>query len=959
MQKKCFKSGIKKIKASHCLMLILLTFAGSALEAAKIKNKLGKKVFISSGLDKMYTNEIAIESGASFDIPENWGNKWHSFVYLRPEAGPPLKGEMLNKYGVFKFSSDLNYVILNKLDNQVFLEDSNSTDTGDDNNNTGDGGNNDNDNTNPDTGDGNNNTGDGGNGDNQNTSPADNGLLKNGQFEQDLASWLDFGNCTIVENEASGKAVCLSPTETVTSRAEQIVSGLEVGKKYILSAKVDSNASWAYIGVSGIGEKGTNKSGTLTYEFTATAEDATVYLQTWKQQTGNAIFDDITLIPAENASSGGNTGSNTGENSSNTGDDNNNGSGDNNSSSGEMVFANGDFEDGLTGWTTINGKDKIAIASDGAYSGDKYLSMQTGDERVKITQEITGLKPKTKYTCAVRVKLKRDNLDDPKNAMTASFEIKGDTQRDVANNSRMNKQVSERLDWISEDAEGQWIEKRAIFYTAEDGDSVTISLEADKGVAGEIAFDSIRIVEGDMPLPPEAATTNKVRPKLPIVKAPGENMVANSDFSEGLNKWITSGQVDASGENNVKLIPGELTAKAIQEIPVYLAPNTTYTLSTDVNTGGIDADIMFQSKEFEWLKQVNNTSWENEKLTFTTPDKYIQGKIILQSYKGQTGDAEFKNVELKAVGGEWLPSPDGANPRKTTEVLFDDFENDTLDPNKWLVVKKGWGGENNGVIPENVSIENGILKLRGYGDLHDGLKRAGAAIATRDYYASGSYEVRARLAPDLGACSAFWSFHYDEKFPNEREYWEEGNPKRNTEIDWEFPTAMSDGRTDDPISQNNLRANSWGGTLGGEGAHHPGRVETDTNMSNDWHTYRYDWHSTGTPDDPTPRIEFFIDDKKVYEIKGASWGQDNIGEIASRFWLGLWFPAAGWAPTGDVGWAGSPNFDTTCLEIDWVKITPFNEANDKWEPELLPNDFYVPPHEYPGYGSEDFPKVNN
>ncbi|MCP3967377.1 MAG: glycoside hydrolase family 16 protein [Lentisphaerae bacterium] len=291
--------------------------------------------------------------------------------------------------------------------------------------------------------------------------------------------------------------------------------------------------------------------------------------------------------------------------------------------------------------------------------------------------------------------------------------------------------------------------------------------------------------------------------------------------------------------------------------------------------------------------------------------------------------------------------------------MFDDFEDNCLNPNIWLLVNKGWGGENRGVIPENVSIENGILKLKGYGDLHNGITRAGAAIATRHYYASGSYEVRARLAPELGACSAFWTFHYDRKFPDEANYWTDGNPVRNTEIDWEFPTAMSDGRSYDPISFRNLRANSWGGKVGGEGAHHPGRVEADQDLSKGWHVYRFDWHSTGTADDLTPRVEYFIDNKKVYEIRGSTWGQDNIGYRAARFWLGVWFPAAGWKPTGDVGWAGSPQFDTTNLEIDWVKITPLNEERDKWEPELLPNEFYVAPHLYPGYGKKKFPKIVN
>lgn len=65
------------------------------------------------------------------------------------------------------------------------------------------------------------------------------------------------------------------------------------------------------------------------------------------------------------------------------------------------------------------------------------------------------------------------------------------------------------------------------------------------------------------------------------------------------------------------------------------------------------------------------------------------------------------------------------------------------------------------------------MKLEGHGNLYAGDVescnknlpggiRTGAAIATRDYYASGSYEVVAKVAPELGARSAIWTFEYEE-----------------------------------------------------------------------------------------------------------------------------------------------------------------------------------------------------
>lgn len=90
----------------------------------------------------------------------------------------------------------------------------------------------------------------------------------------------------------------------------------------------------------------------------------------------------------------------------------------------------------------------------------------------------------------------------------------------------------------------------------------------------------------------------------------------------------------------------------------------------------------------------------------------------------------------------------------TADVFYDDFNGTTLDTSKWLIADKSWGGNNGGVVPENVSVSNGTLKLEGHGNKYKGnVKghnqptgiRTGAAIATRNYYSSGSYEVVAKL----------------------------------------------------------------------------------------------------------------------------------------------------------------------------------------------------------------------
>lgn len=55
-----------------------------------------------------------------------------------------------------------------------------------------------------------------------------------------------------------------------------------------------------------------------------------------------------------------------------------------------------------------------------------------------------------------------------------------------------------------------------------------------------------------------------------------------------------------------------------------------------------------------------------------------------------------------------------------SDVLYDDFSGDSLDTSKWVIAEKSWGGNNGGVVPQNVSVSNGTLKLEGHGNYYKG-----------------------------------------------------------------------------------------------------------------------------------------------------------------------------------------------------------------------------------------------
>ncbi len=268
--------------------------------------------------------------------------------------------------------------------------------------------------------------------------------------------------------------------------------------------------------------------------------------------------------------------------------------------------------------------------------------------------------------------------------------------------------------------------------------------------------------------------------------------------------------------------------------------------------------------------------------------------------------------------------------RRETE-LFDEFDGDSLDTENWLIADKSWGGNNGGLVPENVSVSNGTLKLEGHGNLYEGDimghnkslggKRTGAGIATRDYFSSGRYEITAKVAPVQGACSAVWTFMYEE---NDEEI-------SNHEIDIEIPTANDTHK--DPCFEC-ARFNTY-------------VTETKDNSQfmdlpeavddNEFHKYRFDWHTGSETEEK--RVDFYVDDVFICTSK------KYVPTNASRLWIGLWFPCAQDKDKDGVcetGWTGTANFDTAVYEIDSVRITPFLEEGDTVQNESVPKRGWAP-----------------
>ena len=125
----------------------------------------------------------------------------------------------------------------------------------------------------------------------------------------------------------------------------------------------------------------------------------------------------------------------------------------------------------------------------------------------------------------------------------------------------------------------------------------------------------------------------------------------------------------------------------------------------------------------------------------------------------------------------------------SSAAFYDDFSSGAVDSSKWYAALRNFDSwhayYSGGVVPENLYVRNGVLQCEAHGDLYKGtvvgfdesgkerVTRVGACAVTRGFFASGRYEIRARVAPSLGVCSAMWTYA--------------GGTNKNQEIHFQMP----------------------------------------------------------------------------------------------------------------------------------------------------------------------------
>lgn len=272
-------------------------------------------------------------------------------------------------------------------------------------------------------------------------------------------------------------------------------------------------------------------------------------------------------------------------------------------------------------------------------------------------------------------------------------------------------------------------------------------------------------------------------------------------------------------------------------------------------------------------------------------------------------------------------------------AFFDGFDNGVSYDN-WYIGKQSWGaGGNGGVIPENVNYtDDGTVVFSGTGEYYtrgdivglgavkDGTLTGGALIS-KFLTGPGRYEVKMKVLPRLGACSAFWTFAYDGDPPD-------GFPSPgNHEIDIELPGGNKAGgdnigfdsvlntnywTVDYSISQDNKLAAATGGAV------------TAVN-DGQWHTFGFDWY-TVEPDESelvdgerptdTGKIVYYVDGIVTAIIDAF------VPFYQSRLWVGVWFPH-------NTGFVGDALFEKDYMSVDYISYTPFK--NQPYYQEFVPD----------------------
>jgi beta-glucanase (GH16 family) len=261
------------------------------------------------------------------------------------------------------------------------------------------------------------------------------------------------------------------------------------------------------------------------------------------------------------------------------------------------------------------------------------------------------------------------------------------------------------------------------------------------------------------------------------------------------------------------------------------------------------------------------------------------------TYQYPNGGTYTVNVTAKGSGGQTISKSLQVTVATALGLVWsDEFNtNGAPDPAKWGYDLGGGGYGNNELEyytnrPENVIVENGVLKIKAIKENYNGSAYTSARLLSKGKFAFkyGKVEVSAKLPAGVGTWPAIWML---------------GN---------NISTAgWPDCGEIDIMEHRGSELNKIFGTLhypGHSGGNADGNSKMISNATTAFHKYSLDWSAS--------YIKIYVDDQLIH----------TVANTASLPFNQDFFLILNVAMGGSFGGTVDPNFSNATMEVDYVRV---------------------------------------
>jgi beta-glucanase (GH16 family) len=278
--------------------------------------------------------------------------------------------------------------------------------------------------------------------------------------------------------------------------------------------------------------------------------------------------------------------------------------------------------------------------------------------------------------------------------------------------------------------------------------------------------------------------------------------------------------------------------------------------------------------------------------------EYDFGNGIFQSvptgivtYQYPNGGTYTVNVTAKGAGGQTISKTLQVTVATALGLVWsDEFNtNGAPDPAKWGY-DLGAGGYGNNELeyytnrPENVIVENGVLKIKAIKENYNGSPYTSARLLSKGNFAFkyGKVEVSAKLPAGVGTWPAIWMLG-----------------DNNNTVGW------PDCGEIDIMEHRGSELNKIFGTFhypGHSGGNADGGTKMISNATTAFHKYSLDWSASA--------IRIYVDDQLVHSLANSASVPFNHDFF---FILNV-------AMGGAFGGSVDPNFSNATMEVDYIRV---------------------------------------